>query len=239
MIPKKIHYCWFGRGDKPADAIQCIESWRNTLPEYEIVEWNEDNFDIDFNKYVRQAYDARKFAFVSDVARLYALYNQGGIYMDCDVEVVKPLDELLNFETVAGFETSGCISTALIGAVPGSPIISELLEAYSQRSFVRLDGSFDTTTNVDFITDIMKSYGLILNDKPQTIKGLTILPWEYLSPKSVNDGKVYATDNTLAIHHFAGSWLSPTRRRWNKFKKLIRGYKIKRFVKRILSLGNN
>ena len=151
MIPKTIHYCWFGRGQKPELAQKCIESWKRYLPEYEIVEWNEDNFNLDEYPYARQAYDARKFAFVTDVVRLYAMFTHGGIYMDTDVEVLKPLDSILGYEAVSGFETTNLIPTGLMASEKGSEIIGELLKDYRERQFVNADGSLNTTTNVIYI----------------------------------------------------------------------------------------
>ena len=123
MIPKKIHYCWFGRGKMPELAVKCIESWKKYLPEYEIKEWNEDTFDLTLYPYAKEAYDNRKFAFVTDVVRLYALYYEGGIYMDTDVEVLKPLDYLLQFDAVSGFETDSQIPTGLMASQKGLPLI--------------------------------------------------------------------------------------------------------------------
>lgn len=234
MIPKKIHYCWFGRGQKPELATKCIESWKKYLPEYEIIEWNEDTFDLDLYDYVRQAYDAHKFAFVSDVARLYALYHQGGVYMDTDVEVLAPLDSILGYEAVSGFETTNMIPTGLIAACKGSPIIGELLDQYKHRQFILDNGQLNLTTNVVYITDTLLKYGLTLNNQLQTVNGFTFLPWDYLCPKSVKDGKIYLSENSLTIHHFAGSWHSPFRNKMRNLILKIGGYRLKKAVSHII-----
>ncbi len=208
MIPQKIHYCWFGRGEKPELAVKCIESWKKYLPEYEIIEWNEDNFDLDMYPYVREAYDARKFAFVTDVVRLWAMYTYGGIYMDTDVEVLKPLDSLLNFEAVSGFESEAQIPTGLMACREGFALFKELLDEYDGLHFVKPDGTFDTTTNVYRITETCLRHGFVPNGKLQTIEGFTLLPADYLCPKSWETGKITLTPNTLCIHHFSGSWYS-------------------------------
>lgn len=231
MIPKTIHYCWFGRGEKPELAQKCIQSWREILPDYEIVEWNEDNFDLDRYPYARQAYDARKFAFVTDVVRLYAMYTCGGIYMDTDVEVLKPLDELLKYEAVSGFETTNLIPTGLMASEKGSKIIGELLNEYATRQFINPDGSLNTITNVIYITETLKKYGLQLNNEFQTVAGFTFYPHDFLCPKSVKDGKIYLTENTLVIHHFAGSWHSPWRNKVRYIIVNIGGYKLKKFIR--------
>ena len=140
MIPKKIHYCWFGGNPLPPLAVKCIESWKKYLPDYEIKEWNESNFDLNYNDYVREAYEAKKWAFITDVVRLYAMVTEGGIYMDTDVEVLKPLDELLQYDAVSGFESSSRIPTGLMACREGQPLFEELLHEYDVLHFKRPDG---------------------------------------------------------------------------------------------------
>lgn len=207
MIPKKIHYCWFGRGEMPELALKCIESWKKYLPEYEIKEWNEDNFDLDLYPYVREAYDNRKFAFVTDVVRLYALYHEGGIYMDTDVEVLKPLDTFLDCPAFSGFEDDVHVPTGIMASEKGGKWAEENLAYYDGRHFVNEEGVCDLTTNVVTITNYMLSHGLKRNNAFQQFPGLiTFYPKDYFCPKSYEDGKIYLTDNTYTIHHFAGSW---------------------------------
>jgi len=213
MIPKKIHYCWFGRGKMPELALKCIESWKKHLPEYEIKEWNEDNFDLDLYPYVREAYDNRKFAFVTDVVRLYALYHEGGIYMDTDVEVLKPLDAFLDCPAFSGFEDDVHVPTGIMASEKGGKWAEENLAYYDGRHFVNEQGELDLTTNVTTITNYMLPYGLKQNNTLQQFPGLiTFYPKDYFCPKSYEDGKVYLTDNTCTIHHFAGSWQTPYRK---------------------------
>lgn len=231
MIPKKIHYCWFGRGEKPELAKKCISSWEKYLPEYEIIEWNEDNFNLNLFPYAQEAYDNRKFAFVTDVVRLYALFHEGGVYMDTDVEVLKPLDSILGYEAVSGFETTNMVPTGLIASEKGSAIIGELLNDYKDRRFCKENGELNGTTNVIYITDTLLKYGLKLDNKFQTVNGFTFLPWDYLCPKSVRDGKIYLTENTIAIHHFAGSWHSPFRNKMRDIILKIGGYRLKMFIR--------
>lgn len=221
MIPKKIHYCWFGRGQMPELAKKCIESWKKYLPDYEIKEWNEDNFDLKMYPYVCEAYDNRKFAFVTDVVRLYALYHEGGIYMDTDVEVLKPLDCLLQYEAVSGFETDTQIQTGLMGCREGHPLFKELLDEYEDIHFVKKDGSLDLTTNVTRITNACLKYGFVPNNTLQTVKGFTLLPKDYLCPKSYISGKINLTTNTLVIHHFAGSWNTISQKVKRKILKIM------------------
>lgn len=208
MIPKVIHYCWFGRGPMPKLALKCIESWKKYCPDYEIKEWNEDNFDLDLYPYVREAYDARKFAFVTDVVRLYALYHEGGIYMDTDVEVIKPLDSLLAYDAVSGFESPTQIPTGLMASRDGHPLFKELLDEYNGIHFVRPDGTLDTTTNVIRISNTCREYGLRLDNTLQTVRGFTLLPKDFLCPIEHEGHRLVLTPNTLCIHHFAGSWVT-------------------------------
>lgn len=223
MIPKTIHYCWFGRGPKPDSVFKNIESWHKFLPEYEFKEWNEDNFDINQNRYVREAYENRKFAFVTDFVRLYALYTEGGVYMDTDVEVLKTYNPFLHHHAFSGFETDGNVPTGMMAAEKGSLWAKELLDGYNDRRFVMDDGSLDFTTNTTVITDYMVGKGLKLNNTYQDFPGLcTMYPAAYFCPKDHRTGKIRLSDKTVCIHHFAGSWLN------HSFKsKLRHGLKVK------------
>lgn len=208
MIPKKIHYCWFGRGPKNELAVKCVESWKRVLPDYEIKEWNEDNFDINQNQYVKEAYEARKFAFVTDYVRLYALYHEGGVYMDTDVEVLKTYTPFLHHKAFSGFETDGNVPTGMMAAEKGSIWAKDLLDGYKDRRFMKSDGQPDMTTNTTVITLYMLSKGLVLNNTFQDFPELcTMYPADYFCPKDHRTGKIKCTKNTVCIHHFAGSWL--------------------------------
>lgn len=208
MIPKTIHYCWFGGNPLPESARAYIESWKRHCPDYEIIEWNESNFDLNWCDYVREAYEAKKWAFVTDVVRLVVLVEHGGIYMDTDVEVLKPLDDILQYEAVSGFEAQRRIPTGLMAAQPGSAMFAELLRDYEGAHFRNEDGSYNLTTNVARITQACLKYGLELNNTLQTVNGFTLFPKDYFCAKDYETGKVYVTENTYTIHHFAGSWLS-------------------------------
>lgn len=207
-IPRIIHYCWFGGNPLPEMAKKCIASWKKYCPDYEIKEWNETNFDLNYNDYVAEAYKAKKWAFVSDVARLYALVNYGGVYMDTDVEIIKPIDSLLKYESVSGFESDTQIPTGLMASVAHQLLFEELLDDYKDKHFIRNDGSYDLTTNVTRITDVCLRYGFIPNNTLQTVKGFTFLPKDYLCPIDHETHVIHITDNTLVIHHFDGSWHS-------------------------------
>lgn len=218
-IPKKIHYCWFGRGKLPEEALKCIESWKLYLPEYEIKLWNEDNFNINVNKYVKEAYASKKFAFVTDYVRLYVLYNEGGIYMDTDVEVIKDISEFLTEEAFSGFQTLDELPTGIIGAKARNEWIKKNLEVYNEKRFIKDNGELDLTPNTTTITNISIKMGIELNGKLQSIENMvTIYPLDYFCAKNYKDGKIKITDNTYTIHHFSGSWLSKK----ELYKKRIR-----------------
>ncbi len=209
-IPKVIHYCWFGENPIPFAVKKCIESWKKYCPHYKIVEWNENNFDYTCNPYVYEAYQAKKWAFVSDYVRLYVLKEQGGIYMDTDVELLKNLDTLLEHNAFSGFENKESIQTAVMGADNNNSWINMLLKSYENRHFIKADGSFDLTTNVTTITAISKeTYNIELNNSMQiTSDGTVFYPNEFFSPKNFETGVTTITQNTYCIHHFDASWLT-------------------------------
>lgn len=222
MIPKIIHYCWFGRNPLPPLAVKCIESWKKYCPDYEIKEWNEENFDLNSYPYVREAYDKRRFAFVTDVVRLYALYHEGGIYMDTDVEVLKPLDAFLSHHAFSGFEDEVHVPTGIMASEKGGKWAQDNLAYYNNRHFLKADGGVDLTTNVETITNYMLPLGLKQNNTFQDFPGLiTFYPKDYFCPKSYQDGQIYLTENTHTIHHFAGSWITKADRRRAKAYKIL------------------
>ena len=236
MIPKKINYCWFGKGKMPELALKCIESWRVNLPDYELKEWNENSFDINSNFYVKEAYESRKFAFVTDYVRLYALYTEGGIYMDTDVEVLKNIDSFLDLPAFSGFEDNVHIPTGIMAAEKGSIWAKWQLEYYSDRHFLLPDGTLDLTTNVDIIGGLMEEKGFILKNGLYNFQNIiTIFPKDYFCPKSHTTGKIELTENTYTIHHFAGSWKSSSDRLKRRIVHLI-GVKTVHRLKLLINL---
>lgn len=221
-IPRILHYCWFGRGEKPRKIVKCMKSWEKHLGDFQVMEWNEDNFDISSIPYVKEAYEARKFAFVSDYVRLYALHKHGGIYLDTDVEVIKPLSVFLQHEAFSGFEDQKFLQSGTMGAAKGHPWIKELLENYDTRSFLLPDGKLDTTTNTAVITEICSRHGLKLNGDYQVLRnGVTFYPRTYFSPYDYIDGGNYITNDSHTIHHFAQSWLPAHVRFRGEVKKVV------------------
>ena len=233
MIPKIIHYCWFGGKPLPRSMQRYIKSWQKYCPDYKICRWDESNFDVQARLYTRQAYEAKKFAFVSDVARLWILVNEGGIYLDTDVEVVKPLDEILSYRAVSGFEDGKNIPTGLMACEKGFALFEEFLHEYDHLPFIRQDRSYDLTTNVIRITAACKKRGLVQNNTQQTVDGFTLLPQAYFCPKNYETGRISATPNTLTIHHFKGSWLHvPLRVKIYWFLYAVLGIKLTRAIQR-------
>lgn len=207
QIPKRIHYCWFGGKPKPELAEKCIKSWKKYCPDYEIIEWNETNFDLSATpEYVQQAKAVGRWAFVTDYVRLCALTVYGGVYMDTDVELLKPLDPYLKQEAFAGFEHIDRIQTGLLACRKGFPLFQEFLEYYDHASFLLPDGTQDTTTNVQILTKLCLQKGLVCNDQLQTVQGLTIYPKEIFCPVDFDTKKLRKTRKTVTIHWFSGSW---------------------------------
>ena len=227
MIPKIVHYCWFGKGEKPKLAQKCIASWKKYLSDYEFIEWSEDNFDITSIKYVEEAYICKKYAFVTDYVRLYALYNIGGIYMDTDVEVLTDYDMFLHHKAFSGFESDGNVPTGMMAAEKGNKWIGDLLKYYNDKLFIHDDGSYNLTTNTTIITNYMVEIGLRLDNTYQNFEGLvSMYPSDYFCPKDHRTGKIKLTHNSVCIHHFAGSWL--------EHKSMsYRLYKLKTYIMRI------
>lgn len=240
MIPKVIHYCWFGGKELPQKEKQCIQTWKEILPDYEIVRWDESNFDININNYVKEAYDSKKYAFVSDFARFHILYNYGGIYMDTDVKVLKRLDHFLENEAFLGFENNDMIAPGLIfGAKKENKIIEEIIEGYKNRRFILNDGKLNLTTVCEYTTNILKNYGLKSNNKEQKVGNIKIYPTDYFCPLDYNTGKTQITVNTHTIHLYNASWQNNSQKIKARIKRifgvkfLIVLSKIKRKLKNI------
>ena len=206
-IPKIIHYCWFGGKPKPELAEKCIRSWKKHCPDYEILEWNEDNFAVSAAPlYVQQAYAQKRWAFVSDYVRLKALTEMGGVYMDTDVEVIKPLDPYLEHTAFAGFEHPQRVQTGLLACQKDFPLFQTFLSYYDTASFLQEDGTPDVTTNVEVLTRLCLERGMVCDDSCQVIDGLTIYPREVFCPVDYDTKKLKKTRKTVTIHWFSGSW---------------------------------
>lgn len=199
MIPKIIHYCWFGRGDKSAEIERCMATWRAVLPDYEIKEWNESNFPYKKYCFTREAYFIKKYAFVSDVCRLYALYAEGGIYLDTDIEVLKSFDQYLSHKSFVGYEVENLIGTGVIGAEKGTAWLKIVLDTYiTNQEFIRIDGGLCNTANTIRITELFK--GLHKEYLP------VVYSLDYFCAKHWKTKELFVTDNTVCIHHYQNSW---------------------------------
>lgn len=244
MIPKIIHYCWFGGNPKSELIQKCMASWKKFCPDYEIKEWNESNFDVNCCQYVKEAYEMKKWAFVSDYCRFKVLHDEGGMYVDTDVEFIKPVDEFLKTPFMA-FERDMFLNPGLIcAAEKGDRHCKNILEEYEKDSF-RVEGgdgeAFNPRTVCHRATDEFVRHGLVLDGSMQQIDGYTIYPTEYFNPFNYDTGVFTITPKTCSVHHCAGSWLrkgSHTRGKIYRFLYRHFGQKTADFVKRIFGRKN-
>lgn len=228
MIPKIIHYCWFGRNPLPKSAIKCINSWKHFFPDYEIKEWNEDNFNVNIIPYTEEAYKAKKYAFVSDYARFWILYKYGGIYFDTDVEVVKNMDDIISKGSFMGCENDANESVVAnvapglgIGSLPNLPIYKEIIKFYEQLNIEKSLNKECPETVVTITTRILKKYGLLPTNQIQRICNILIYPKEYFCPLDYTTGNLTITNNTYSIHHYTASWLPKSIKFKNYIKKTL------------------
>lgn len=213
-IPKIVHYCWFGKGPMPEKEQTCIATWKPFFPNYEFKLWNEENFDYESCPFAKQAYDNKKYAFVSDYARAKLLYEYGGLYLDTDVKVLKSFIDLLEHaDGIIGFERRAFVGTAIIGCQPHDSCMKELLAYYETHDFVQKDGSFDNIANVSVLTDIMKQRGLVLGGERQIIQGYEVYNRELFYPKKLNETEFRVTDETVTIHMCSNSWMTERERK--------------------------
>lgn len=246
MIPKQIHLCWLSGDPYPQKIQRCIDSWKEFLPDYEIILWDTNRFDIESVPWVKQAFEAKKYAFAADYIRFYALYNYGGIYLDSDVEVLKSFDPLLDLPYFAGAETAGTIEAAVLGAEKGCDWIKQCLDYYEGRNFVKADGSYDIRMLPDIMDQqiaelkpiIKMHYGDVetLHERDLT-EAVYVLPPAFFSPKVFDSRQVLLTPDTMAIHHYQNSWFSTKAfayYRTRTFFVNMLGYKFVRGVERLI-----
>lgn len=216
MIPKVIHYCWFGKSSLPNDAVRCINSWKKFLKDYEIIEWNETNFDVNMNAYTKKCYDLKKFAFLSDYVRLYVIEKYGGIYFDVDVEVIKSFDDLLVKDGFFCFENEQYINTGLgFGSKKNNFVLKQMLKEYDYL----LDGNHGFVSCPSLNTKACENVGFLINGKYQNINNVILLPEDYLNPFNSVTGKMNKTRNTYSIHWYSMTWFSPIKRLKNKLSR--------------------
>ena len=221
---RTLHYFWFGGREKGPVIEKCIASWKKFLPDWNIKEWNETDFDVNSCRYSKEAYEAKKYAFVSDYARFKILYEQGGLYLDTDVEIIKPLDDILKYDAFVGYETKSILNPGLglWFSKPGNPVLKETLDVYEKLSFIMPDGSFNQKTICMYFSEILEPYGLGEdNGEIKTVNGITVLPKDFLNPFNDLTGVLKKTDRTVAIHWYAKSWMSAPKKLRNKLTRLL------------------
>ena len=226
MIPKVIHYCWFGGKPLPKDAEKYIRSWKKYLPDYEIIRWDESNFDVNAIPYIKEAYASGKYAFVSDYARFWILYNNGGLYFDTDVEVIRSLDDIIQAGPFLGVEqqTDEYITVApglCIGAEKNNELFRILIEKYKTFHFLEPDGSFCLKNVVEITTELLRQFNLENTDKVQQCCGFNIYPKDYFCPIDYKTRELTITSNTRTIHHYAESWVPKSTKFKNALARLV------------------
>lgn len=237
MIPKKIHYCWFGGNPKPDSVQKCINSWKRFCPDYEIIEWNESNFNIQCMPFVEQAIEAKKYAFASDVARLMVVYENGGLYFDTDVEVIRSFDDLLDNRAFLGFESNEYVNSGLgFGSEAGLEFFKEHIDAYRDKNFINDDGSFNIIVCPHVATELLVEKGFVQNGQEQLVDNVRIFPTDYFNPFDSITGKLNKTNNTYSIHWYDASWsdISKSKLKFNRFIRRILGVNSLNNVKKIL-----
>lgn len=224
MISKKNHYCWFGNNPLDEKAIQCLASWKKYFPNYEIIQWNENNFDISQVEFMKDAYEAQKWAFVSDVARLIIVYEYGGIYFDTDVEVVHSYDDIINEATKAfmGIEGDGLVNTGLgFGAEKGHPFLKKHIEYYKQLKYAEYKSHISDIACPILTTKLLMDSDFVVEDSRQMIEEIDIYPTAYFAPMDYQTGKLNRTDVTHSVHWYNASWQDEAvRREQEKLRKL-------------------
>lgn len=226
MIPKIIHYCWFGRNPLPKSAEKCIASWKKYLPDYEIKEWNEDNFNVNIIPYTADAYKARKYAFVSDYARFWVLFKYGGVYFDTDVEVIRPMKDVLEQGPFMGLEMSGdrlAVNPGLgLATEPESPLFKSILDRYETMTFSLSDGSLNPYTMIPMVTELLVENGLKGDGSVKHVAGIDVYPPDWFNPFDNLTGKLRKTGNTRTVHWYAKSWMEPEPAWKTHLKRVIR-----------------
>lgn len=242
MIPKIIHLCWLSGDKYPAKIAKCIASWKKHLPDYEIMLWDTKRFDLNTSNWVKQAFEAKKYAFAADYIRFYALYHYGGIYLDSDVEVLKSFNPLLDLPYFVGAEKAGTPEAAIMGAEKGLPWIRKCLDYYNDRNFIKDDGSYDIRKlpeiMVEQITQVQPIHNLSLEEsenirKFDFAKEVLVMHDKYFSPKVFDSREVEITPYTYAIHHYQNSWFSHKAKIYYRFRTImirIFGYKFVRMA---------
>lgn len=244
-IPRVIHYCWFGKNKMPDSAIKCIESWKKYCPNYKIIQWNENNYNIEKCEYIKEAYKCKKWAFVSDYARFDVLNQYGGIYFDTDVELVKPIEDIIENGNFMGMEEDLSLNKIITDKTVINPglglavksdnkLLKEILKIYEKSKFIMEDGSYNPKTVVDFTTTLFMKYGFINKNIEQQIEDFTIYPKEYFCPMNYNTGFINITKNTHSIHHYTASWKNLKEQKIHKIEQKML---IKKMTSKIVKTG--
>lgn len=231
MIPKIIHYCWFGNAKMPALEKKCLKSWKKYCHGFEIKRWDESNFDIESCEFTREAYKAKKWAFVADYVRLTVLKEYGGFYLDTDIELLKPIDDLIRFKAFSGFEDDKLVAAGFMGSEKENELFCQFLNYYQSVPFKNNDGSINMTSIPAVLTKICSSNGFTINNSFQEVNGFALFPSDFFYPKNYETGLTNITKNSYSIHHYSASWFKPKQR-----KQLRRSWRLNRIKKALISI---
>lgn len=237
MIPKKIHYCWFGGKPMPDEFRRYMDTWREFCPDYTIIRWDESNYNVNKNRYMWEAYQQKRWGFVPDFARLDIIYEHGGVYLDTDVELIKNIDPLLQYNAFAGMQLPGIVALGLgFGATAHHPTIKKMLSVYETLPFVNADGTLNLVASPDYQTATLKQLGLSDENVIQNIGDICVLPTEYLCPIDYRNNHMNLTDQAYAIHHFAATWLTAKQKRLRDLEFRLMKYDMPFALKRVITL---
>lgn len=226
MIPRTVHYCWISNDPFPELNRNCVQSWMKFLPDYDFILWDYKKIESLNIMWLKQTIEAKKYAFAADYIRIYALFTHGGIYLDTDVELLKSFDQFLNYKFFIGFDYNHNFEPAVFGSIPGYDALSKLLEHYNNRAFIKNSGKYDIKPLPIVFKELLgETFFIKFNGKKQQIedKGFVIFPSDYFSPKNIYFSRIKTTLNTVAIHHFEGSWVEKNRL-----------YHVKQFIHKLL-----
>lgn len=245
MIPKIIHYCWFGPKPIPELELKCMKTWTEFLPDYKVMFWNEKTFDINNScNYVKQAYECKHYPFVADYVRLHALVKYGGIYLDTDIQLLSSLDSFLHNEAFTGFENKTRVAAGIMGCVKDNLVFSKMLEHYNTTEFIDSKNLIDISTICNVMMNVIEKKGFIYKNMDQELENIHIYERDIFYPKKLNENEFRTTERSVSIHHYVGSWLTSNEKKRGEsliWRKVCRPFlrKTRKLISTVLGEKNS